>query len=51
MFGCQIFLITVVAKEVVDDTDFWEPTIDIFMVFARFVCGIVLHMILQPELE
>ena len=51
MFGCQIFLITVVAKEVIVDTRTLTPSIDIFMVFARFVCGIVLHMILSPELE
>mmetsp|Transcript_21678 Transcript_21678/g.29053 ORF Transcript_21678/g.29053 Transcript_21678/m.29053 type:complete len:251 (-) Transcript_21678:53-805(-) len=51
MFGCQVFLIAVVAKEVLDDSTFWDPDINIGMVFARFVCGIVLHMILSPELE
>lgn len=51
MFGCQIFLIAVVAKEVLDDANFWDNDVSLLMIFARFVCGIVLHMILSSELQ
>ena len=51
MFGCQVFLVTVVAMEVLADGFFWTPTDSILMVFARFVCGIVLHMLLSNELQ
>ena len=50
MFVCQIFLITVVAGEVLVDVNFWQPDVGILMVFARFVCGTVLHMLLSNEL-
>ena len=50
MFGCQVFLIAVVAKEVFEDVNFWQPDTGILMVFARFVCGTVLHLLLSNEL-
>ena len=51
MFGCQVFLVAVVAMEVLADGFFWTPTDSILMIFARFVCGIVLHMLLSNELQ
>lgn len=51
MFGCQVFLIAVVAKEVIDDENFQRPDIGLLMVLARFVCGTVLHMLLSNELQ
>ena len=50
MFSCQVFLIAIVAEQVLRDADFRKPSDSVTKVFARFVCSIVLHMLLSNEL-
>lgn len=56
MFVCQIFLISFVALEVTQPDQSGDipqkgVIVNPSIVLARFVCGVVLHLLLQPELS